>query len=120
LALLAGCIRAVESKEAVLQAVLDHLAKRADLNLSSMQVDVVAVSFRQNEADATVAFRAKGSQGGPSMTMNYTLEKKAGHWVVKGRTETGGTPHGAAGQTPGGLPSGHPQVGGKQPPEIPK
>jgi hypothetical protein len=120
LALLGGCGRVVESKEAVLQAILDHLAKRADLNLSFMQIDVVAVSFRQNEADTTVSFRAKGSRSGPSMNMNYTLEKKAGRWVVKGRSETGVTPHGAAGQTSGGLPSGHPHVGGKQASEIPK
>jgi hypothetical protein len=114
-----GCSRAVESKEAVRQAVLDHLAKRADLNLGSMQVDVVAVSFRQNEADATVSFRAKGARDGPSMSMRYTLEKRTGGWIVKGRSEAG-TPHGTAGQTTGGLPPGHPQVGGKRASEIPK
>ena len=113
--LLSGCNRAVESQETVRQAVLDHLAKRAGLNVSSMQIDVVTVSFRQNEADATVSFRAKGSGGGPMMTMHYTLEKQGNRWVVKGRSNTG-----AAGQMPGGLPSGHPQVGGRQPSETSK
>jgi membrane protease subunit (stomatin/prohibitin family) len=126
----------VESKEAVRQAVLDHLAKRAGINLASMQVDVVSVVFRQNEADAAVSFRAKGSTGGPAMTMNYTLVKQGNGWVVKGRADTGASPHGAAGQmpmgtagqmpmgTPGqmpmGVPPGHPQVGGQPPPETRK
>lgn len=85
-----------------------------------MQVEVVSVSFRQNEADATVSIRAKGAQGGPGMTMNYTLEKKGNDWVVKGKKESGSTPHGAAGQMPGmpgtEMPPDHPSVGGAQPP----
>ncbi len=87
LVLLGGCKRPVENKEAVRLAVLDHLAKRAGLNVASMQVDIVSVVFRQNEADATVAFRAKGSTGGPAMNMNYTLVKQGNGWVVKGRAE---------------------------------
>lgn len=121
--LLCGCSRAVESKEAVRQAILDHLAKRAGLNVASMQVEIVSVVFRQNEADATVSFRAKGAAGGPAMTMQYTLGKQGNGWVVKGRAETGASPHGAAGQMPGmprGAPPGHPQVGGQPPPETPK
>lgn len=118
--LLAGCNRGVESKEAVRQAVIDHLAKRAGLNVSSMQIDVSAVSFRKDEADATVVFRAKGGDAGQSMTMNYTLERKGGRWVVKGRAE-GGTPHGAGVQAPGGqMPEGHPPVGAAKPSEPPK
>ena len=62
--LLAGCNRGIENKEAVRQAVLDHLANHAGLNVGSMQVDVVSVSFRQNEADATVSFRAMGAESG--------------------------------------------------------
>jgi hypothetical protein len=106
--------------EAVRLAVLDHLSKRAGLNVASMQVDIVSVVFRQNEADATVSFRAKGTTGGPAMTMNYTLGKEGNGWVVKGRAETGASPHGAAGRMPGGAPPGHPQVGGQPPPETPK
>jgi hypothetical protein len=115
-----GCNRGLESTEAVRQAILDHLSKRGTVNLNSMQVDVVSVSFRQNEADAVVSFRPKGSEGGPGMTMNYTLEKQGNHWAVKGRADSGGSPHGAGGEMPGGMPQGHPQVGGAPPPETKK
>ena len=117
---LGGCNRGLESKEAVRQAILDHLSKRGTLNLSSMQVDIVSVSFRQNEADATVSFRPKGSEGGPGMTMNYTLEKQGNHWAVKGRADSGASAHGAGGMMPEGMPPGHPQVGGAQPAEPKK
>jgi len=121
LLLLAGCKRGVENTEAVRQAVIEYLASRPNMDVSAMQIDVVSVSFRQNEADATVSFRAKGAQAAAAMTMNYTLEKKGDNWVVKGRTESGSTPHGAAGQMPGmmpgtEMPSDHPSVGGAQPP----
>lgn len=121
---MAGCNRSVENQEAVRKAILDHLANRAGLNVAAMQVDVTAVTFRQNEADATVSFHPKGTPSGAGMTMNYTLEKKGNAWVVKGRAESGGTPHGAAGPAPGGMPgampSGHPDMGAKQPAETKK
>jgi hypothetical protein len=115
-----GCNRGTESKEAIRQAVLDHLSQRGSVNLSSMQIDVVSVSFRQNEADAAVSFRPKGSEGGTGMTMNYTLQRQGNRWAVKGRTESGGSPHGAAGQMPGTMPPGHPTVDAPKPPEAKK
>jgi hypothetical protein len=87
-----------------------------------MDVQVGSVSFRQNEADATVIFQAKGSKDpAASMTMKYVLEQKDGQWVVKGRS--GANSHGgAAGQssgphnppppTGGELPPGHPPTSG--------
>jgi hypothetical protein len=112
---LSGCGRAVDSKEAVRQGVLDHLSTRAGLDLKSMQVDVVSVSFRQNEADAVVSFQPKGSPG-PSagMQMQYTLEKKGGRWVVKVKRESGMSPHGGGAPGPA-MPPGHPP-GGAMPP----
>jgi len=90
------------------------------MNVGSMEVDVVAVTFRGNEADASVSIVAKGAQGGQAMSMNYTLAKKGDGWAVKGRSETGSTPHGAAGQMPGDMPPGHPDVGGAPPGETKK
>lgn len=110
--MLGACSRGIESKEAVRQAVIDHLAARSNLNVSSMEVDVTAVSFRENEADATVMFRAKGAGTGQSMTMNYTLERKGNRWVVKSKSGVGGMPHGS---TDAELPAGHPPVGGEKP-----
>ncbi len=111
---LGGCNRGVENKEAVRQAVVDYLAKRAGLDLNAMQIEVVAVSFRQNEADATVAFRPKGVAGAPGMTMNYTLTRQDNRWVVKGRADTGASPHGAGGAMSGEMPLGHPPVAAPQ------
>ncbi len=116
---MAGCNRSVENPEAVRTAILDYLSSQKGLNVAAMQVDVTALTFRQNEADATVSFRPKGTSGGSGMTFSYTLEKKGNGWVVKGKTESGGTPHGAAGQMPGGMPgaapgampSDHPDMG---------
>jgi hypothetical protein len=115
---LAGCNKGAEqSPEAVRTAVLDYLAQRGTINLASMQVDVVSVSFREKEADATVSFRPKGADAsGAGMTMQYTLEKQGGRWVVKGRPAGAGA-HG--GQAPQGMPDGHPPVAGT-PPESKK
>jgi hypothetical protein len=83
-----------------------------------MDVSVTAVTFKQNEAEATVAFASKGSGGAAQgMTMRYTLEKQGGRWVVKGRSDSG--QHGAGGMQgmpgmggamPGEMPPGHPAV----------
>ncbi len=87
-----------------------------------MQVDVASVTFRDNEADAVVSFKPKGSAD-PSntMQMRYTLERKGGDWVVKSRGGSGGSPHGGMGgaaPAPGGeMPSGHPPVPSTPPTE---
>lgn len=87
-----------------------------------MQVEIASVSFRQNEADAVVSFRPKGStDASTGMQMQYTLEKKGGRWVVKGKRESGMSPHGAGGAMPpasqgGAMPPGHPPAGKSAPP----
>jgi hypothetical protein len=125
---LAGCNSAgnIDTKEAVRQSVIDYLAGRQNLNVGSMNVDVTSVSFKQNEAEAVVAFAPKGTQvSGQGMSMRYTLERKGSRWVVKGKTDSSSqNPHGAmppgenphSGAAPGAaaempaLPPGHPTV----------
>jgi hypothetical protein len=118
---LASCGGNVHSTEAVRQGVVDHLSSRKnlDLDLSAMDLQVTSVSFRQNEADATISFRPR-SGNAQGMSMRYTLELKGSRWVVKNKSEAGASPHGAgAGQGGGGgLPAGHPPV--QQPPPAPK
>lgn len=107
---MAACNRGgPQTKESVREGVIEHLTKKAGLDVTSMDVDIASVSFRGNEADAVVSFRPKGS-GDPSsgMQMKYTLENHSGKWVVKGRAESAGAPHGGA---PSGMPSGHPPTG---------
>lgn len=118
-----GCNRGMETKEAVRQGVVDHLSARKQFNVSGMQIDVLSVDFRGNEASATVAFRPKG--GGEGMQMPYKLERQGNRWVVKsGPGATGASPHGAMGmpESPAGteLPPGHPPVSGKAPTETKK
>jgi hypothetical protein len=120
-----GCNRgAGNPEEAVRQGVIDYLSKRANLNVAAMDVAVTSVIFRQNEADAVVAITAKGASPGQGMSMKYTLDRQGDHWVVKDKTEAGGSPHSAAsasphGETPppmgGTLPPGHPAVDGTKP-----
>jgi len=117
-----GCSRGNQTPEAVRQGILDYLASRSDLDLASIQVEVTSVSFRQNEADATVAFRPKGGVPGAGMQMRYTLERKGSGWMVKGKGQapSGSSPHGlepspAPAKSPAAgpasdLPPGHPAL----------
>jgi len=121
--LLCGCGADVQSKEAIRQGVLEHLAANSSLNVESMDIEVNSVTFRDDEADAMVSFQAKGT-GDPAsgMMMQYTLERKGGRWVVTGRAGTDGSPHGGMGggmgsphgaaPPEGGLPPNHPPLEG--------
>lgn len=102
---------------------MDYLSTRQGLNVSSMNVSVTSMVFRQNEVDATVTFTPKDSSMAQPMTIAYTLEKKGDRWVVKPH-EGSANPHGAMGATPhggmgmpgdtsnpaGALPPGHPAM----------
>lgn len=109
---LAACSRGGQSKDAVRQGVVDYLSGRKDLNIASMDIDVSAVQFNGNKADATVSFAPKGAPTAQGMTMHYQLEQQGSKWVVVGRQDSGhsgavapgaANPHGA-----GALPEGHP------------
>jgi len=105
------------TEETARQSVIDYLSKRANLNVAGMNVTVTSLACRENDADATVAFTAKGANPGQPMTRRYTLERQGNQWVVKQSADTGGSPHGAAGgmQPGAALPPGHPAVGGGTP-----
>jgi hypothetical protein len=135
LALLGCSSRNVDSLEAVKQGVIADLAKSKNINIGSMDVNVVSVSFRDKEADAVVSFAPKGGTAAQGLTMNYTMERQGAEWHIKARaqsdlqkhaaqappgTEGGESPHGAmAGPQPEGsqsqLPAGHPPMGGADP-----
>jgi hypothetical protein len=113
---LIGCNRASQSQEAIRAGVIDYVSTK--VNVGAMDVDVTSVNFKGNEADATVSFRAKGADPASGLQMRYTLEQKAGKWVVKEKAQAGGSPHGAAGGPaaphgdlgPGQVPPGHPPL----------
>ena len=126
--LLAACGRKnIENKEAIRQAVVEYLNARqaqTGLDMSTMDVDVLAMTFERDTARATVEFRVKNSEAG--MQLNYTLDRKGDKWVVQARQDTGQghgvvQPPGGTGDAPAGtgqLPPGHPSVPSKSP-EIP-
>ena len=106
---LIGCNRASQSQEAIRAGVIDYLSGK--VNVGAMDVDVVSIDFKGNEADATVAFRAKGASASSGLQFRYTLEQRSGKWVVKDKAQAGGSPHGAATNPGGGeLPAGHPPL----------
>ena len=110
---LVGCNKGnIDTKEAVRQGVIDYLASRQNLNVSSMNVEVTSVTFKENEADATVSFAPKGAGGGQPVSIPYTLERKGSRWVVKPHA-AGGSPHG--GGMPGGMPPGGSMPSGENP-----
>ena len=106
---LIGCNRASQSQEAIRAGVIDYVATK--VNIGAMDVDVTSIDFKGSEADATVSFRAKGADPASGLQMRYTLEQKAGKWVVKDKAQAGGSPHGA-GMNPGAgqVPPGHPPL----------
>jgi hypothetical protein len=119
IAVLSGCKKDIQSNDAVRQGIMNYLAKRPDL--LAMDVNVTSVTYRNDEATATVRFQAKGNNSpGASMTMQYLLERKGNEWTVKGRA--GAEAHGATGQPQNApdsgsigampnLPPGHPPAG---------
>lgn len=114
--LLAACARKnIENKEAIRQAVVEYLSSRqaqTGLDMSTMDVNVMAMTFERDTARATVEFRVKNSDAG--MQLNYTLDRKDDKWVVQARQDTG-QGHGVVlpgdtSKAPGALPPGHPSV----------
>jgi hypothetical protein len=99
---LAGCHRGVESNEAVRQGVLDYLATKG-MTAAAMDINVTAVKFNGDKADATVSFAAKGTGAG-QMTIQYHMALKDNKWAVVGRQNA--SQHGAGQMPPGGAMPG--------------
>jgi hypothetical protein len=99
---LAGCHRGVESNEAVRQGVLDYLATKG-MTAAAMDINVTAVKFNGDKADATVSFAAKGTGAG-QMTIQYHMELKDNKWAVVGRQDAG--QHGGRADAAGGRTAG--------------
>ena len=87
------------------QGIVDHLQAR-QFNMATMDLDLTSVQFNGAHADATVSVYAKGTSAAQGMSMKYQLEQQGGKWVVVGRNDAGGAPHGGAVATPGGAMPG--------------
>ena len=116
--LLAACgQKNIENKEAIRQAVVEYLNARqaqTGLDMSTMDVNVMAMTFERDTARATVEFRVKNGDGG--MQINYTLDRKGDKWVVQARQDAGqghgvvAPGSGTASPGTGQLPPGHPSI----------
>lgn len=105
---LLGCAKNIQTKEAVQTALVEHLNKVSGLNMAQMKMEVGSVSFRENEADASVSFVPNGMDPSQGMQMVYTLVKKGDTWAVKSKR---GGMHDNAAPPPSPLPpAGHPPV----------
>ena len=102
---------------------LNSRQAQTGLDMSTMDVNVTAMTFERDTARATVEFRVKGGDAG--MQLNYTLDRKGDKWVVQARQDAGQghgvpiLPDGSVGVTPtdkSQLPPGHPSI----PPASPK
>jgi hypothetical protein len=93
---LTGCHKASQNNEAVRQGVLEYLAPKG-MTPATMDITVTAAKFDGNQADATVAFAAKGNATA-QMTMQYHLEMKDNKWAVVGKNDSG--QHGAGAALP--------------------
>ncbi|MEP7367772.1 MAG: hypothetical protein ABI972_31310 [Acidobacteriota bacterium] len=117
--ILSSCAKDIQNKDAVRQGVVEHLKarKNLDLDLTSMQLEVTAVTFRENEADATVSFVPKGASASQGMSMKYTLVREGSVWKVKQKAESTNNPHSGGMSAPpmsppegSALPPGHPPM----------
>lgn len=102
---LAGCNRSAQNREAVRQGILDHLRDRK-FSMTTMSVDVTSVQVNGSHADATVSVYPKTATAADGMVMKYKLEQQGGKWMVTGRGEGAGMPHGGAAATPGSAMPG--------------
>lgn len=112
---LSACKKNIQTNEAVRDAVVKHLAKRTDLAISGMNIEVANVTFSENKAQAMVSFVPKNGPAEAGMKMQYTLEQKSGVWEVVGKADSGMGSHGGG---MGGAMSGAP-AGERPPAELP-
>lgn len=119
----AGCSRQTDNEAAVRRAIEKYLASRPNLNISGMDLQVSAIKFRGDTAEADVTFRSK-TDTQATFAMHYTLRRRQRVWEVEPPSGGhGGVPPAAPpghGSAAGDLPSGHPPVGSSPPaPEPP-
>ncbi len=112
---LTGCHKGNASKEAVRQAVIDYVGGHG-LNVTAMNIEVTAVNFTGDHGEANVSFTPKGTPGAPGMSMIYLLEQQGAKWVVTGRKQAAGMPHGGGAMPGGAMPGGAMNPHGAMPP----
>ena len=91
----------LQSKEAVQKAIESYLAQRQNLVLANMNLEVAAVKFAGETAEAEVKFRSKQSAN-MVVGVHYKLKRAGDQWQVESSTPTSGmgvSPHGGSAPT---------------------
>jgi hypothetical protein len=78
---------AASDRDAIAQAIQQHLSNNKSINMAVMDMNLTDVSINGDQAQANAEFRLK--QGGASMAMTYFLQRHAGGWIVV-RNQPGG------------------------------
>ena len=119
--LLTACRDHLKNRDNVRQAILSRLQDHSGLDLKNLDVNITALTFDKNTANATVFFHPKNdSKLDGGMTMKYTLTERDGKWVVASVADSQG--HGMPGASPAGstdLPPGHPALDSINPSSSP-
>jgi hypothetical protein len=97
---LAACNSGTKNNDAVRQGVVDYLVSKGFDVPKTMTVSLTNLERNGSQADATVSIVPMGGNAAQGMTMKYHLEEKGGKWVVVGRQDAAGSPHGGAAAAP--------------------
>ena len=116
LSLVACSSKNIQTKEAVKEAVVNHLGKVSGLDAAKMDIEITQMSFQETTADVGVSVSPKGMPTTDGMQLAYELKREGDKWVVAGKKKSagGGGGHGAPPAPPSGegvIPPGHPAVG---------
>jgi len=110
-----GCKSKADTKAAIRDGVVKHIAAMNGLNVNNMTITVTQANVHGDTAEANVEIRAKNSDpNSPPMELVYQMQKQGEEWVVVKGQPTGGMQHPAPGEMPppGNLPPGHPSTSG--------
>jgi hypothetical protein len=115
IAALAACNGAKKSNnDAVRQGVVDYLQSKGFDVPKAMTVSLKSVDTKGDQADAMVTITPTGGNEAQGMAMKYHLEQKGEKWVVVGRADAAGSPHGG-GAAPAAPAGSEPHGGGAAP-----
>jgi hypothetical protein len=91
---LAACNGAKKNDDAVRQGVVEYLQSKGFDVPKAMTVSVKTVQTKGDQADAAVTITPAGGNEAQGMAMSYHLQQKGDKWVVVGRADAAGSPHG--------------------------
>ena len=112
---LAACgTKNIQTKEAVQEAVVQHLGTVSGLDVGKMDVEITQMAFQETNAEVGVSVTPKGMPRTGGMQLGYKLKREGDKWIVSGKR--GGASGGHGGVAPpaaseGVIPPGHPPMG---------